>query len=90
MPATDARSRFPIAGFNTFLIPNFCFKRSAIAPLYDQCFAKTAHNMSETFIFHNIKTTPYQSTPLLEELFAQSGPNRFYTVMAGSPEALSG
>jgi hypothetical protein len=49
-----------------------------------------AHKMSETFIFHNIKTAPYQSTPLLEKLFAQSGPNRFYTVMAGSPEALSG
>lgn len=59
-------------------------------PLYDQCLAKMAHKMSENFIFHNIKTAPEQSTPLLEELFAQSGPNGFYAVMGGSPEALSG
>ena len=59
-------------------------------PLYDQCLAKMAHKMSENFIFHNINSAPDQSTPLIAKLFAQSGPNGFYPVMAESPEALSG
>ena len=51
---------------------------------------KIANKISENLNFHNINTAPDQSTPLLTELFAQSGPNGFYPVMAGSPEALSG
>ncbi len=44
--------------------------------------------MTNTFVFHDLETAPEASKELLNGLFAKSGRNGFYAVLAGSPETL--
>ena len=44
--------------------------------------------MANTFKFHDLESAPEASKELLSELFAGTGRNGFYAVLAESPETL--
>ena len=44
--------------------------------------------MSDTFKFHDLESAPEASKELLSRLFAETGRNGFYAVLAESPETL--
>ena len=44
--------------------------------------------MPDAFQFHDLQTAPEASKELLNKLYAETGRNKFYAVLAGSPERL--